>query len=100
MSFPEVMIYLIPGDIFYELMQLSALLYWGKKNWSAVQMCFILDLLLSFNMSLVWFMLAVKKEIKKREITIVLIMHKCCLNAGRKVSRLKFLLLLTLPLTS
>jgi len=46
-------------------------------------------------------MLAVETEIKKRELTVVLIIHKSGhLNAGRRVSRLMFLLLLALLLTS
>lgn len=33
--------YLVPGDIFYELMQLSALLYW-KKRISLLYKCTLL----------------------------------------------------------
>lgn len=46
-------------------------------------------------------MLDVEKGIKKRELTVVLIMHKHgWLYSERRVGRLKFLLLLALLLTS
>lgn len=103
-SFPEVVMCLVPGDIFYELMHLSALLYWKRKNESAVQRHFTLDLLLFFNpISSGWFglLMALEKGIKKTDGTSPYYAQAWLLEmgAGRRVIRLKCLLFLALLLT-
>lgn len=88
-SFTELVAYLAHGDIFYELMQLSDLLYLKKVNCSAVQMYFTLDLLLSFNMSdLVY--VGYGKRVKDRAHSSTYYAQHGCLNAGRRISRLEF----------